>query len=294
MITPRYPVYVPTKGRFQAKRAMTAKFMLEDGVDFRAVVEPQEAKEYERLVGKKRVLVLPFSNLGLGSIPARNWIKRHATAEGAARHWQFDDNIRCVLRYHHGQRIRTDANIGLAVVEDFTDRYTNVAVSGMNYEMFMLPGRPYPPFYLNCRVYSATLVNNEIPNEWRGRYNEDTDLCLQVLAQGWCTVLVNQFLARKAWTMAVKGGNTDQLYQGDGRLHMARSLERQWPGIVTTQRRFQRPQHVVPGWEDRKFDTPLVEKADDDPTKPPPRDYGLKLRAVGRLRSSQLAAMLDE
>lgn len=55
----------------------------------------------------------------------------------------------------------------------------------------------------------------------------------------------------------MKGGNSDQLYQGDGRLRMARSLEEQWPGIVTTVRRFNRPQHKVAGdW--RFFDHPLI------------------------------------
>jgi hypothetical protein len=47
-----------------------------------------------------------------------------------------------------------------------------------------------PPFYLNRRVYSITLVNNKTPYRWRGRYNEDTDLCLQVLSNDWCTISV--------------------------------------------------------------------------------------------------------
>ena len=56
--------------------------------------------------------------------------------------------------------------------------------------------------------------------------------------------------------MKIKGGNTKELYRGDGRLKMACSLERQWPRVVTVGRRFKRPQHVVhKAW--RNFDTPL-------------------------------------
>ena len=68
-------------------------------------------------------------------------------------------------------------------------------------------------------VYSCTLVLNSIPHRWRGEYNEDTDICLQVLADGWCTILVNAYLAKKTHTMKTSGGNTDVLYQGDGRLN---------------------------------------------------------------------------
>ena len=78
----------------------------------------------------------------------------------------------------------------------------------------------------------------------------------------------------------MKGGNSAQLYQGDGRTTMARSLERVWPGVVTTDRRFGRPQHVVAdSW--RKFDTQLIRKPDLDlDSFDKVDDYGLKLKAL--------------
>ena len=45
--------------------------------------------------------------------------------------------------------------------------------------------------------------------------------------------------------MLMKGGNTDELYQDDGRLKMAQSLKRQHPRIVKIKRRWGRWQHVV-------------------------------------------------
>lgn len=67
--TPRYPVYIPPKGRFD--QCLTAISLARDGVPFRLVVEPQERSEYEQRFGRRRVLVLPFSNRG-SVIPARN------------------------------------------------------------------------------------------------------------------------------------------------------------------------------------------------------------------------------
>jgi len=286
---PRYPVYVPSKGRYDV--ALTAKFLIRDEVPFKLVVEPAEREEYEKRFGAERVLVLP--NDGMRLVGARNWIKDHATAEGHARHWQLDDNISGLWRWWRGRRLYCRAGIALAVTEDFVDRYENVAIAGLNYVMFGVQ-KSAPPFYLNVHVYSCTLISNAIPHRWRLVYNDDTDICLQVLADGWCTVLMNAFLAQKITTMVIKGGNTADLYQGDGRLKMARALERVWPGVVTTKRRFKRPQHVIrDSW--KRFDTPLKLKPGVDLSALPPVDeYGMKVTALTEIRSPALRRAVEE
>jgi hypothetical protein len=273
---PRYPIYVPSKGRWES--GLTAKFLLRDRVPFKLVVEPQEADDYSRAFGAENVLVLPFSNLGQGVIPARNWIWDHARASGAERHWQFDDNIRRIERiYGDRGKIRCAAGPAVSVVEDFVDRYENVALAGLNYSTFAFPQRP--PFSVNCHVYSAMLIGNDLPNRWRGPYNEDTDLCFQLLADGWCTVLVNAFVINKMATMKMKGGNTDEMYAGDGRLKMAKELERRWPRVATTKRRYGRPHHHArTNWT--KFDTPLKLKQGLDLASMKPNEYGLRLATV--------------
>jgi hypothetical protein len=144
-------------------------------------------------------------------------------------------------------------------------------------------------------VYSCLLILNALPHKWRGRYNEDTDLCLQVLADGWCTVLTNAFLINKMRTMTMKGGNSDILYKGDGRLEMARSLERAWPHVVSVKRKFKRPQHCIAGnW--KLFDTPLKRRTDIDWSKLTVTDeYGLQLKQVGdEVKSPFLKKLLAE
>lgn len=275
----RYPVYVISKGRYD--QCLTAKFMLEDSMPFHLVVEPQEADEYVKRFGEEHVYVLPFSELGEGSIPARNWCWEHALEAGAARHWIVDDNISEVRRWHQGRRLFCDSTIAFAAAEDFTDRYTNVAMTGFNYVMFAIDKAP--PFLLNQHLYSCMLIDNALPYRWRGRYNEDTDLCLQVLSGGLCTVMIQAFLIQKKSTMTMKGGNTDELYRDDGRLKMARSLERQWPGIVKVDRRFQRPQHVVRGnW--KGFDTPLIRRTDIDWDEVAARSANYEMELAERAR----------
>lgn len=220
---PRYPIYIPSKGR--ADICVTAKFLLRDHIPFRLVIEPQEYQQYADAFGEDKLLQLPFSNLGLGSIPARNWIWEHAVSAGHKRHWILDDNIWRLMRRISGKKIGCHAGIALAVTEDFIERYENVAIAGLNYDFFAPREENLPPYYLNVHVYSCLLILNFLPYRWRGRYNEDTDLCLQVLTGGWCTLLMNAFLAKKTWTMQMKGGNMTELYRGDGRLQMAKSLE---------------------------------------------------------------------
>lgn len=286
---PRYPVYVISKGR--ADVCKTADFLARDGVPFHLVVEPQERELYASRYGAARVRELPFANLGQGSIPARNWVWEHAKAAGVGRHWILDDNIKGMRRWFRGRRLPCAAGPAMAATEDFVDRYENLAVAGLNYEFFCRGTAP--PFVLNVHVYSCMLIQCDLPHRWRGRYNEDTDLCLQVLSGGMCTALINVFCIDKMGTMKVKGGNTAELYKGDGRLRMARSLERAWPYVVETKRRFNRPQHVVrDAW--RKFDTPLRRKP-GVVVPSTPNEYGMTLAQVApEVRAPGLRALIDE
>jgi len=286
---PRYPIYIPSKGRY--KIGYTAKCMLKYKVPFKLVIEKQEYKQYADLYGAENILVLPFADRG-SVIPSRNWIKEHSISEGHKRHWQFDDNMRGFYRVYGGKRLPCDANIAISISEDFADRYENVGILGIEYLMF---GRhKTKPFETNIRVYSCSLINNDIPHKWRGRYNEDADLCLQILSTGyWTTVLLNAFMVEKITTMVCKGGNTAKLYKEDGRAKMARSLERLWPGVVKVNRRFKRPQHIVAdGW--KKFDNPLIRRTDIDWEALKENKYDMSLNAVNNVKSPLLKKLIQE
>lgn len=242
-MNPKYPVYIISKGRWESR--LTSKALERMKVPYHIVIEPQEYDNYASVIDKAKILTLPFSNLGQGSIPARNWVWEHSISIGAKKHWILDDNIYDFYRLNRNKRNIVQTGTIFKCCEDFTDRYSNVKISGMNYRFFVVATEPYPPYYVNTRVYSCILIDNSVTYRWRGRYNEDTDLCLRVLKDNYCTILFNAFLIEKAATMRLKGGNTDELYKGDGRLKMAESLRDQHPDLCTVTWKFNRWQHHV-------------------------------------------------
>ena len=261
--TLKYPIYIISKGRW--KNPVTARYFLKESINFKIVVEPQEYDEYCKAIGESYVLRLPFSNLGLGSFPARNFCWEDSIRKGYKRHFIFDDNIYGFYRLNNGLRQNCESALALKTLEDFTDRFKNIAISGFNYSMFVTR-ETNKPFSINTHVYSGMLINNGLPFRWRMKYNEDVDLCLQALDAKWNTILLNAFVIKKVSTTAkMKGGNQTELYQNnDHRKKMlkTKSLEMVWPQYVKTVFRFGRPHHQI-SWG-KHFKHPLKLKTPPD------------------------------
>lgn len=275
----RHPVYIPSKGR--AEYATTPRLLEQAGVDYRLVVESTEVDAYAERFGADKVLALPFHDLGQGSIPARNWIWEHAQDAGAPWHWVIDDNIGGFFRHQFNRRLSVkQSSAPLRMVEDFADRYDNLAFAGLHGSWLMSDDKRVP-LTLNTRVYSVTLINTALPYRWRGRYNEDTDICLRALKDGWATALFKNMLYHKAGVTrgdgksGMPGGNTDTVYaDNDHRLSFAQSLAEQHPDCVEVTWRFDRWHHKVDYSRFTRNRLPLklgvtpVARADD---------YGLRL-----------------
>lgn len=242
----RYPIYIPTKGRFDSRK--TIKSLDEMKIKYYVVIEQHEYDLYKSIIPKKQILVLPFNKPNDFSqlVNARNWIKQHSITLGFKRHWQIDDNISGFERLNRNIRARVYSDAMFRATEDFVDRYENVGIAGFEYRQFCGGARrKKPPFRLNHRVYSTSLINNEMPLDWRGIYNDDTDLCLRALKSGWVTITFNCFLQNKSATMTVSGGNTPIYTTGDLRESFVDSLINQHPDVVKKVWRYGRWHHDV-------------------------------------------------
>jgi len=274
-MNPRYPVYIISKSRWKSR--LTVKELERLKIPYHIVIEPQEYNDYVKVIDPKKIYILPFSNLGQGSIPARNWVWEHSISIGVERHWILDDNLRMFFRINRNRCHPMTSGTNFRVLEDFIDRYDNIALAGFQYEMFVLLKQKFPPFRLNTRIYSNILIKNDVPYRWRGRYNEDTDLSLRTLKDGWCTVLFNAFVVHKIPTMRMKGGNTDELYKDNGRLKMAQSLVEQHPDVAKITWKWGRWQHQV---DYRRFKRNKLMKKKGLVVPDGVNDYGMVLERI--------------
>jgi len=258
-MNPKYPVYIVSKGR--AVNGTTYKAFDKLKMPYYIVVEEQEYEVYKENVepqGYGTVLILDkryqdeydtFDDLGntksKGPGAARNFCWEHSIFNGFPFHWVFDDNVSCFYRLNKNRRLPVgDATI-FRVMEDFCDRYDNIAQAGPNYLSYAPDSKEIPPFILNWRIYSMLLIRNDIPFRWRGRYNEDTDLSIRAMKEGWCTVQFNAFLGDKATTQTMSGGNSDDFYFKEGTLNKSQMLVDMHPEITTLIEAYGRWHHKV-------------------------------------------------
>lgn len=270
-MNPRFPLYIVSKGRWQSR--LTVKALDSMHVPFRVIVEEQEFEHYASVIDSAKLLVLnpefqdvydTCDDLGdsksRGPGPARNFAWAHALSVGAAWHWVLDDNIMGFDRLNRNLKIRVYDGVFFRAIEDFVLRYTNVAMAGPNYRYLAKRKQHLPPFVANTRIYSCNLIRNDLPFRWRGRYNEDTILSLDMLKAGWCTVQFNAFLQDKVSTQVMRGGCTDEFYAQEGTLPKSQMQVRVHPDVSRLMWRFGRPHHYV---DYRRFHkNRLIRKAD--------------------------------
>ena len=253
-MSPKYPIYIVSKGRSDTR--LTAKALESMGVHYFIVVEPQQRADYEAVIDPARVLVLPRGDHGCGPGLARNWAWEHSILLGAERHWVMDDNIQAFYRFNHNRQIRAETGSVFRAMEDFVDRYENIYIAGPQYFMFVARKEKHPPYVLNTRIYSCNLIKNNIPYRWQGKYNEDTDLSLQVLKDGYCTCQFNAFLQWKMPTQTIKGGCTAEFYGKEGTMNKSKLLALMHPDVARVSWKFNRWHHEV-NYEPFKKNKPI-------------------------------------
>lgn len=270
-MNPEFPIFVPTKGRY--KTPYTINALESRHIPYTAVIEKQEYENYRDVVKTGQIIVLPHQNEGLTI--TRNWIWDYVEHELKSPYfWTIDDNIRDFYRLNHNIKYRTTSGSSFKVMEDFVQRYENVYIAGMNYEMFVPRKKKHPPIILNTRIYSNMLIKTKIPYRNMTFYNDDTDLCLRILKDGHCTMQFNVFLADKINTMKVKGGMTDYYEKTNKRREFAEELVAAHPDVTEIVWKYNRWHHKV---DYSRFKYNKLIKRTDIELSTEPNEYGMKL-----------------
>ena len=279
----RFPVYIPSKSR--ADICQTPSVLTQLGVDWRMIVEEHQYDSYAQHHPSDRLLVLPqrykteydaLMPLGegesTGSGPARNYAWDHAAEQGSEWHWTIDDNIEFFMRFNRNRKSYVGDGFVFEAMESFTTKYKNVIMSGPHYHFFVPARKQRPPFITGSRIFSCNLIRTQTAFRWRGRYNEDIILSLDVLKAGWNTILFNAFLQGKVPTQQMTGGNTEAFYASEGTHAKSAMLVRAHPDVASLSRKFGRAHHHVDfsQW----LDQPLIQDPD---WEPPDTDWRTKV-----------------
>jgi hypothetical protein len=287
-MNPKYPLYIVSKGR--ADTRLTVRALESMKVDYNVVIEKQEYKQYSSVINKKNLLILDkkyqdnydtCDDLGdsksKGPGAARNFVWEHSKSNGYKRHWVMDDNIERFLRMNNNLQIPVSSGSIFRAMEDFCDRYTNVAMAGPNYYMFVPRKTKPPPFVMNTRIYSCNLIKNDAPYRWRGRYNEDTILSLDMLKDGYCTIQFNAFMQLKTTTQKLRGGNSKEFYDKEGTFPKSQMQVKVHPDVSKVVWKFGRVHHYV---DYTKFKVNRLIKKKGLKIKKGVDNYGMKLKKI--------------
>jgi len=287
-MNPNHPIYIVSKGRWESR--LTSKALEYMNVPYFIVVEHEEYNKYASVIDERKILVLPQKYIDeydtfwpknedkrTGPGAARNFAWEHSIEYGHKYHWVMDDNLDAFHRLNRNEKWETNTGTVFRCMEDFTKRYTNVAISGPNYYSFVKTTDAVPPFITNTRIYSCLLIKNDIPYRWRGRYNEDTDLSLRVLKDGLCTIQFNAFLQGKVTTQRMSGGNTEEFYKTDGTKDKSQMLAEMHPDVAKVVWRFNRWHHHV---DYRPFKKNQLKIDSSFMPRQKTNNYGMTLRKI--------------
>tara|TARA_R110002167_G_scaffold40391_1_gene124228 strand:+ start:522 stop:1397 length:876 start_codon:yes stop_codon:yes gene_type:complete len=285
-MNPKYPLYIVSKGRAESR--LTSRALEKMQVPYYIVIEQSDYKDYAAVIDKEKILILPekyldeyevLDNLGrsksTGPGAARNFVWEHSKGNGFKYHWVMDDNINRFCRYNNNEIHTAQTGSVFLAMEDFVERYENVAMAGPNYFMFIARKQKYPPFVKNTRIYSCNFIKNDVPFKWRGRYNEDTILSLDMLKAGYCTIQFNAMLQEKVTTQVLRGGNSEEFYDKEGTLPKSQMQVDIHPDVSRLTFRFGRIHHHVDYTPFKK--TKLIKKQSYQ-VKDKINDYGMKLK----------------
>lgn len=260
-----FPLYVISKNR--PTMCKTSEFLTKCEVHHFVVVEQFQEQEYKATVGQSpytTVLTIPqrffdeyetlydFESRGekrlTGPGAARNFCWWHSMQEGHFAHHVLDDNMNGFFLLSDNIKWKLRTGAWIRGFEEHFLAHDNVAIAGPNYGKFALQNEYHPSHIYNTRIYSWLLIRNDIWNEgfkWRGTWNEDTILSLDVLKAGYATLQWNFYLQDKMTTQTLKGGNTEEFYAKEGTIRKSQMLEDTHPDVAKVVFKFSRVHHEV-------------------------------------------------
>lgn len=242
----KYPIYVLSLGRYSDLSFPDATCMTleEMGLEYTLVLMTREVENYRETLKRYNCkycvnIIHLEDNHGLGGTPQRNLAWDDSKKRGFSKHWILDDNIHGYFWFNRRQKIQIKSGVVFRNVEDFVDNLNEkVGLAAHAYRYDTRGTEMRNPIIVNGKTFSSILVNHNLLDKckikWRLKYNEDIDLGLQVLSNGFMTIGYETFLSgKKATKDNREGGNRDIYlqYKQEGFVRKLECLQNEWGHI---------------------------------------------------------------
>lgn len=231
-------IYILSKGRHDC--TYTNRTLDKDNVPYKFIVEPQDYKAYAENHGEEKLVQLDKNNGGIDY--ARNFAKEYSKSQNEKWHWQMDDDIRHFKIRINDKNEKMPARHNLAIVENTTKLFDNIAIAGMASSAFAFSKKV--PVKVNHLAYSCVLVNNKVDLKWDIGGCEDWHYTLCALEKKWCTIAFTHIVFDAPGTGVQKGGNMAHWESTEKRKHLYENFVKYWPNNFVV-----KPMGGTKGWK---------------------------------------------
>lgn len=228
-------IFVPSKGRSEPGLSKTIVHLLNEKIEFKLVVEPQEKEAYQKSYPEANILVLSQSNQGIAFV--RNFILKEARMLQLESFWMLDDDIRGMYKQINGKNQKSDFNTVLREAHLLFLSLPEIAQGALEYQQFSWSAKKDYVMNSYCDVAVWVHVKRTAHLHYRAHVNlkEDRDFTIQILASGFNTARAS----RLGFSVPKNGSNEgglQEVYAQSGReIEAVQRMCALWPEFITLQ-----------------------------------------------------------
>lgn len=223
------PIYVPSRGR--AGKSPTIAALQAEDIPVKVVVGLEDAEAYYDIYGMTSVIATETKGIGR----VRQQILTHARAHHQEFIWMVDDDISALFELEEGPKYRR-VSWGYAMLwmEHFVRDNWQMGIGAIGPMARQFGWSASGPSWNRRLGYMILLWTGGPWNYWP-HFHEDTDMTLQILTNGYRTVLHNRFGYSTPAMGTLEGGCQDGYREGEG-IKGGELLVQKWegthPGLV--------------------------------------------------------------
>lgn len=228
----KYPIFIPSKGRFGSKDFTTAPLLECSGIPYTIFCEPLEKRNYEMGCRLGKIETLEKSNQGIGF--ARSSILGYARRKRIPYFWILDDDIKCFYHRESGKMRKCNPLVCLSLAEEQFLKQRDFGVGCLGISSFVF--RDLRPMKDGGQMIIAVFAKTDSVSYDEGmRAFEDIDCAISVMLGNKRAIMSNEHCIQTANPGGMNAktfGGCSMDYASGKHFEAAKMLEDKYPSYV--------------------------------------------------------------